>query len=125
MVWTYSQKSGQLWHNDAPIAGGNASGYSGKGAGKNNPIMQAKSSTGPIPRGEYRITEPFNHAHAGRYTLRLEPAIGTQTFGRSGFMIHGDSLKNPGNASEGCIIFPLLIRQRIWNSGDTLLEVVQ
>ena len=40
-------------------------------------------------------------------------------------MIHGDSIGNPGSASEGCIILGPAIRHRIWNSGDRNLEVVQ
>lgn len=121
MTWTYSQSTGRLKHNGLP----QADGYSGWGAGKNNVSMQATSSIGPIPKGEYRIAEPFTHPHAGPYTMRLHPKPGTMTYGRSGFMIHGDSVSNPGSASEGCIILAPTIRHRIWNSGDRNLEVVQ
>jgi hypothetical protein len=121
MVWTFSQSTGRLKHNGLP----QADGYSGKGAGKFNPAMQATSGIGPIPRGEYRITAPFTHPGAGPYTMRLHPKPGTMTWGRSGFMIHGDSLDHPGQASEGCIILGPSIRHLIWNSGDRNLEVVQ
>jgi len=46
------------------------------------------------------------------------------TFGRDGFLIHGDSVRHPGDASEGCIILPRRFRERIWTSEDTDLEVV-
>jgi hypothetical protein len=49
---------------------------------------------------------PINTAKHGPYVLRLEPASGTDTFGRSGFLMHGDSKKSPGCAFEGCVIMP-------------------
>jgi hypothetical protein len=45
-------------------------------------------------------------------------------FGRTGFLIHGDSLQHPGRASNGCIILPRPIRDRIAASGDDQLTVV-
>jgi hypothetical protein len=45
-------------------------------------------------------------------------------FGRSGFLIHGDSFVKPGKASRGCIIMGRLIRNAIAASGDRLLRVV-
>jgi hypothetical protein len=121
MTWTYSQSSGQLDHNGIFMG----KGYSGQGTGKNNASMQATSNIGPIPQGKYRIDAPFVHPHAGAYTMRLHPKIGTKTYSRSGFMIHGDSMSHPGNASEGCIILGPALRQRIGNSSDRDLEVVR
>ncbi|WP_281177397.1 tlde1 domain-containing protein [Paraburkholderia ferrariae] len=100
-------------------------GYSGRGEGKNNAAMQSSSNIGPIPRGKYQITSPFTHPHAGPYTMRLHPKPGTMTYGRSGFMIHGDSVAHARNASKGCIILAPTLRHRIWHSGDRDLEVVQ
>jgi hypothetical protein len=57
--------------------------------------------------------------------MRLPPINGTYTDGRDGFMIHGDSVAHPGNASSGCLIEKWPIRSQIWNSGDHILEVVQ
>jgi len=83
-------------------------------------------NAGPIPRGRWEITGgPFVHPRAGRYTLRLAPMPETDTFGRSGFLIHGDSVSSPGNASTGCIILDLTYREEIWISGDRDLEVVE
>jgi hypothetical protein len=50
---------------------------------------------------------------------------GTYTYGRDGFMIHGDSIANPGTASEGCIVLRRNERQAIWESNDHVIEVVQ
>jgi hypothetical protein len=53
-------------------------------------------------------------------------------FGRSGFFIHADSIKAPGDASEGCIV-PVAgangesgheIRMMISGSSDRDLEVL-
>ncbi len=65
------------------------------------------------------------HPHAGAYTMRLLPINGTHTFGRDGFMIHGDSIAHPGQASNGCVIERMSIRSQIWGSGDHILRVVQ
>jgi hypothetical protein len=56
--------------------------------------------------------------------LRLEPEPDTDTFGRAGFLMHGDSGAHPGEASEGCIIMPRNVREAVWTGGDHELEVV-
>jgi hypothetical protein len=119
MAWTYYQLSGRLEH-DGKFAG---LGYSGKGAGKNNPLMVSQEGIGPIPTGRYQIGRPFAHPHAEPGTMRLTPKAGTVTWGRSGFMIHGDSRDHPGEASTGCIILKHIHRYQIWNSNDDELEV--
>jgi hypothetical protein len=42
---------------------------------------------------------------------------------REGFLIHGDSKKAPGTASNGCIILAPWYRQQIWDSMDKALIV--
>ncbi|PLZ00607.1 DUF2778 domain-containing protein [Burkholderia sp. WAC0059] len=121
MPWTYHQSSARLLHNGVYVD----SGYSGHGIGRDNPTMQSVPNIGPIPRGTYRIGAPFTHPHAGEYSMRLTPVNGTNTFGRDGFMIHGDSIKHPGQASNGCVIEVPLTRHKIWSSGDHILEVIQ
>jgi hypothetical protein len=56
--------------------------------------------------------------------MALIPKEGTDTFGRSGFLIHGDSVAMPGTASHGCIILSRDLREQISASGDNQLEVV-
>ena len=121
MPWEYSQKTGVLSHN-----GQNAGrGYSGKmGIWRNNPAMETVKNKGPIPRGQYRIGAAIKHAAKGPITMSLSP-IGHVAHGRTAFLIHGDSTKNPGDASEGCIVLGPHIRQRVAASGDAVLNVVE
>jgi hypothetical protein len=109
-------RNGELLENGELVADG----YSGGDDGKNNPDMQAVHNVGPIPRGGGSIEgPPIDIAKHGPYALRLKPASGTDTFRRSGFLIHPRSKKSPG-----CVIMPLPVRELLWNSGHTELEVV-
>jgi hypothetical protein len=56
--------------------------------------------------------------------MALTPEPGTDTLGRDGFLIHGDSVENPGTASHGCIILPRAVRDQISASGDKQIQVV-
>jgi hypothetical protein len=99
--------------------------YSGCGAGKNNSSLDCMADVGPIPAGSWTISgPPIDSSEHGPYVLRLEPKKGTETYGRSGFLIHGDSVSDPGNASKGCLIASKEVRSRIWQSGDYDLEVI-
>ena len=120
MTWRWVQSTGQLSRD------GNAEGYgySGAGEGKNNPAMQTIHNVGPIPVGDYTIGEPCDTMTHGPYVLRLTATEDNNMCGRSGFLIHGDSVVSPGTASEGCIILSRDIRTKIWESGDRQLEVV-
>jgi Protein of unknown function (DUF2778) len=120
-MWTYAQKTGALLQNGQLVA----TGYSGFEEGKNNPAMQAVKNVGPIPQGDWTIEgPPINTAEHGPFVLILTPSADTNTFGRSGFLMHGDSIQAPGTASKGCIIMAREARELVWNSGDTDLEVV-
>ena len=119
--WTYSQKSGELQQDGKHVA----EGYSGTGDGKNNPAMENVPNVGPIPRGDWNVSgPPVDTRTHGPYVLHLEPKPETKTFGRDGFLMHGDSKEHPGTASQGCLIFPRQVREQVWNSGDRDLEVV-
>lgn len=118
--WVYDQSLGTLSYGTY-LAG---SGYSGAGNGQNNPQMEMDANLGPIPQGQYQIQAPVDDPHMGPYALELLPTGGQNMYGRSGFFIHGDSVEHPGSASEGCIIMPRAVREQIWESGDTLLQVV-
>jgi hypothetical protein len=121
-MWTFSQLTGDMWHGDPEPA---ATGYSGaEPNGKNKPNMQEIPDVGPLPCGYYTTGPPFDDPKHGPFVLRLVPDPTNQMFGRSGFLIHGDSIEHPGAASEGCIILPRNVRQRIWYSGDRDLLVV-
>ena len=119
-MWIYAQSTGNISRNGA-VAG---QGYSGFGEGKNNPAMQAVVDVGPIPQGVYRIGPPHDTTTHGPHVMDLTPAPGTDTHGRDGFLIHGDSLEHPGAASHGCIILGHDLRVKISGSGDGQLQVV-
>ena len=120
MSWVYEQSTGKLLKDDDYVA----TGYAGKGEGKNNPDMQDVQAVGPLPRGWWTIGAPRDTPTHGPYVLTLTPDEDTETYGRSGFLMHGDSVSDPGNASLGCIIQARKIRERVWTSGDHRLEVV-
>lgn len=120
-MWVWDQSAGTLSRDGILISRG----YSGYKRGKNNPSLQSAKGIGPIPQGMWTITEKYDSANVGPYALKLEPAIDTQVYGRSAFRIHGDSIRNPGNASHGCVILPRTIREKIWKSQDKLLKVVE
>lgn len=119
-MWLWLQKTGELLHNGVRVG----QGYSGFEDGCNNPDMQDQKSKGPIPCGTWDIYAPFSHATKGPYVMRLLPRKETKAFGRRGFLIHGDSIRNPGTASLGCIILSRALRMRIWESGDHELLVL-
>lgn len=116
----YHQRTGELWvrHVLACV------GYSGNAAGKNNPDLQHVQGVGPIPEGAYLIGEPSASLDHGPVALHLVPLTGTQTYGRSGFLMHGDSIGAPGTASHGCIIVPRPLREAARDDTDRLLIVL-
>jgi len=98
--------------------------YSGFGNGKNNPGIENVHNKGPLPKGYYDIAGPHDTQQHGPFVFTLTPHKENEMFGRAGFLIHGDSKKEPGDASHGCIVTNLLNRQSIWKSADRLLQVV-
>jgi hypothetical protein len=117
MTWSYSQSTGDLGYNNACVGVG----YSGTGAGRNNPAMQSVRNVGPIPQGRYSIAAPHDTASHGPYVMALTPLAGTLTFTRGGFLIHGDNRRH--DASQGCIILGPALRHQIWKSGDHVIVV--
>lgn len=122
MPWIYQQSTGELTHNGTPAG----KGYSGHGEGVNNPAMEAVPDEGPIPRGVWVIGHPFDSPRLGPFVMALTPMPATDTYGRGGFFMHGDSVEHPGQecASEGCIIMSRAVREQVNASGDPVLEVV-
>jgi len=120
MTWSYSQQSGQLSHDGELIA----TGYSGIGAGLNNPAAQDQPFVGPLPRGSYGIGAVVaDGGHLGPFVMPLTPWAVNNMFGRAGFFIHGDNAQLNNTASNGCIILARQWRTMIASSGDTLLTV--
>jgi hypothetical protein len=129
-MWIYSQGLGTLYRRafseSNPTVEGQ--GYSGYSTGVNNPSAQCLEGFGPIPRGEYVINAP--KTGPTDYSLPLVPSLANDMCNppRSSFMIHGDRNQEPprapDTASRGCIILNLVVRQKIWESGDNRLLVV-
>lgn len=119
-MWTYCQSSGKLYEGTQEIG----QGYSGYAHGKNNPSFQEVHDVGPIPAGDYNLSRPYNDHERGPIVMRLTPVAKTNTFGRDGFLMHGDSIHDPGTASHGCIIMPATVRAYVAQKGGTLLRVV-
>jgi Protein of unknown function (DUF2778) len=121
MPWRYQQSTGDL---TSPSGNKLAQGWAGHGAGRNNPAWSDVPNVGPLPQGQYTIQEPIDSPHTGPYSLPLVPDPNNNMYNRAFFRIHGAALQNPEMSSDGCIILPRPIRQIIWQSGDTALEVV-
>lgn len=122
-MWSYEVTSGSV-SRDGVLAG---TGYSGHGEGLNNPAMEHVQNVGPLPRGRYTIGPFFddlNHPGKGRVVAHLTPQPGTDDYGRSGFMIHGDNIEMDHSASHGCIILMREVRRAMAGSDDTELDVV-
>lgn len=113
------QESGKLIHDGELVAVG----YSGFGAGKNNPRVQHIPNVGPVPVGRYEISRAFHSQADGVVCMHLTPKEGTNTYGRGGFLIHGESPSNDGDASRGCIVLSRPVRLLIDASEDRELEV--
>jgi hypothetical protein len=121
MTWVYTQLSGALSHDGAIVG----LGYSGIDDGLNNHADENMPNLGPIPVGTYNIGDAFTHSECGPVSMRLEPDQNTDTFGRSGFLIHGDNQQMNHTASHGCIILPRIVRAAIASSKDKALVVVE
>jgi RHS repeat-associated protein len=129
--WEYSQTTGQMVHvlaDGTRVSAG--TGYSGRGAGQNNPGAQYQSNTGPIPQGDWRIGPQQDnvtrgpHPHTLAASMRLESLPGTVTRTRAGFLIHGDNARGNNSASTGCVVLDRTVRDQIGRSGDNVLRVV-
>lgn len=123
MPHVYEQITGNMFDEGRDLIG---KGYSGAGIFKNDPTAQNIPDHGPIPVGRYTIGQPHDSPTHGPYSLPLTPDPTNEMFGRSAFLIHGDSVHAPGTASEGCIIMARGVREQIGAglATDDLLIVV-
>jgi hypothetical protein len=125
MTWTYHQSTGELWRDGKLIA----KGYSGAPGHINATASEGIRNHGPIPRGRWRMFYVYQrHARLGPTAIALKPE-GHKALGRSDFMVHADSVRRPGAASQGCIILPNSVRVAmaacVGKGGDgELVEVV-
>ena len=122
--YVYEQATGRMFAREGGLNDLLATGYSGAetDGGKNDPGKQCEHDIGPIPRGLYSIGDPFTGPSP--FSLRLTPDPGNDMCGRTGFLIHGDSIAAPGTASQGCIILGRPERERIYQARLGKLTVV-
>jgi len=125
-MWTYKQSTGELFRDGRY----QARGYSGRERGRNNADAETALGIGPIPAGRWCMAGIEDSRNVGPRTIILHAIDATpdddrhDATGRSAFRIHGDSIRNPGSASHGCIILARAMRLAMWQSGDHDLEVV-
>jgi hypothetical protein len=110
MNLNYSQTTGIMTKDDGSFV---AKGWAGNDYrpkenptrihGKNNPAMESVNSIGPLPKGAYAVGSWGNHGELGPNSASLTQTSG-DTFGRSGFFIHGPGGPDPSNCSKGCIV---------------------
>lgn len=117
---TYKISSGTVMRDGTWIGVG----YSGQPECKNDPTKCDQKNRGPIPPGRYVIDSPVDTEDHGPFVLPLKPHKDNEMFGRDAFLIHGDSMKNPGTASQGCIILSRAVRETINRNDDRELEVI-
>lgn len=117
-MFIFNSRTGEFLDGDNRLA----EGYSGTGAGRNDPDMEHVQGVGPIPRGKYKIGAVYSDPHLGPIVMHLDAEPGTDTFGRSLFRIHGDNAEH--DASHGCVILPRPVRERVAASPDKELWVV-
>ena len=122
-MWVYSQSSGTLWGADGSVV---ATGYSGSRdeGGKNNPDKQDVPFVGPIPRGMWVMGNAYDSLKLGPLAMPLYPH-GHDALDRTDFRVHGDSAKNMGGASEGCVVLARAARELMIDSLDRILMVIE
>jgi len=124
MSWRYEQRTGKLFDpSGIHIYTGYAGGNCGENPeGVNNPNLQGVKCVGPLPTGKFTFGEVVPFSKLGPYAIPLIPDQANEMYGRGDFFMHGDT-NPPGNASEGCIIMPHIVRVRVHGSPDQALEV--
>lgn len=121
-MWSYSQKVARFSHNGVELQ---SECYSGAAECKNDPASQFIHNKGSIPQGQYHIEKPRDTHEHGPFVIPLTPHTENIMHGRGGFLIHGDSITQPGTASQGCIITGRTVRMAIWESNDHELTVTE
>jgi hypothetical protein len=120
MTWEYDVRKAEFYKDGVFMFN---SEYAGTIGYYNDPAKECVKNKGPLPRGKYTIGAPYNSTKTGPYTLPLIPDSSNNMCGRDEFRIHGDSRRDPGTASEGCIILIIKHRKKIYSSKDTDLLV--
>ena len=97
-------------------------GYSGAVMALNDIHKSNIEMVGPLPAGTYVIENVYDDSRRGNHTCVLRPHPDNKMYGRSGFLIHGDTLSESHNASDGCIITTFAVRSMFM--AQDIIEVV-
>lgn len=101
---TYCQSTGDMLLDGAFLGRG---GSGTLGDGFNDATKEGICGVGPIPAGMWQVVGPaFDSPTHGPCCLRLVPQPGTNTYGRSEFLIHSPKVPPapPWDGSNGCIL---------------------
>ena len=130
-VWTFNQTKGWL-DKDGILVSKDC--YSGFMEGFNNPSLEMVEGVGPLPSGPWKIYgPPKNDPKLGEYVLTLTPATSSfrariVAMGRDpdSFRCHGKPMPpaDINSGSHGCLCADKVTRTRMYQSGDTDLEVI-
>lgn len=133
-MWTYESSTGLMLTPSGTHFGYGFSGHDTPSGvkGLNNPEQQSFKGVGPLPDGEYDMTQWINHDdHLGYGVIVLVAKDPKTQYGRDGFRIHGPvdwsiyGLDRFLHSSNGCIcIGSTSTRSNIWTSGDKILKVI-
>jgi len=115
LSWLYNVKTGELRNPAGAIIG---LGYSGSREAKNNPAFEHVANLGPLPRGVWTMGPADTHPELGPICIPLHPCMGTNTFARHDFFIHGDNPAHPRDSSHGCPVFGPTTRTMLALSTD-------
>lgn len=132
-MWLYESSTGLMLTPKGLTYGYGFAGHNISGLeGLNNPLHQSSKGIGPLPEGDYDMTQWIDKdPKLGLGVIVLVARDPKTQFGRAGFRIHGPvdwsthGLDRFLHSSDGCIcIGNTASRLLIWQSGDHLLRVV-
>jgi hypothetical protein len=97
--------------------------FSGNGIYRNDPASEAIANHGPIPAGQYYITEPYAYSALGNIFFKLFPTEGGLTDSKNlgGGIVRGAFRLHPGNISNGCVTIDEKKHQANWRSIRNML----
>ena len=103
MWWTFEIPTGRYFNPSGAYV---STGYAGNGPDKDNVDSEAIVGQGPLPEATYAMGKWFDDPEKGPIVCHLTPLPGSEMYDRDAlsFMIHGDSLRHPGWASDGCCV---------------------
>jgi hypothetical protein len=99
--------------------------WSGHGPAMNDPSREREIGIGPLPGGIYIVGEVRDSTTLGPFVMNLDPAPGTEMYGRALMRVHGDTVADENHvASDGCIVAPRPAREWINAQHDRRIRVI-